>query len=93
MNINILKPESFIQYKTKIACTIYPCVDPDSVNLFTGHKHFVVKRNETNSPLISELIEELGNNAPLRYLAHEHNLIEVNDQDVVGYLAYSQSYD
>lgn len=93
MNINIIKPNSFIQYKSKIACNIYPCKDPDSVNLFTGHKHFVVKRNETSSPLLDELKEELVSNEQLRYLAHEHNLIEISNQDIESYLAYSVSYD
>jgi hypothetical protein len=93
MQVLILKPELFVQYKKKIGILLYNSDKAPTVNLFIGDQHIVVKRNEISSPLVDDLNEYLLGHEALRYLALEHNLIEVHDQDRKSYLDYYSLYN
>ena len=93
MQVLILKPELFVQYKRKIGILLYNSDKAPTVNLFIGDQHIVVKRNEISSPLVDDLNEYLLGHEALRYLALEHNLIEVHDQDRKSYLNYYSLYN
>ena len=93
MQVLILKPELFVQYKKKIGILLYNSDKAPTVNLFIGDQHIVVKRNEISSPLVDDLNEYLLGHEALRYLALEHNLIEVHYQDRNSYLDYYSLYN
>ena len=93
MQVLILKPELIVQYKKKIGILLYNSDKAPTVNLFIGDQHIVVKRNEISSPLVDDLNEYLLGHEALRYLALEHNLIEVHDQDRNSYLDYYSLYN
>ena len=93
MQVLILKPELFVQYKKKIGILLYNSDKAPTVNLFIGDQHIVIKRNEILSPLVDDLNKYLLADEALRYLALEHNLIEVHDQDRNSYLDYYSLYN
>ena len=93
MQILIINPERFVQYKKKIGIMLYNSDDTPKVNLFTGNQHFVIRRNEIKSPLIDDLNDKLLNDEALRDLALEHSLIEVHYQDRISYLNYHSTYN
>jgi|TARA_R110000796_G_scaffold5774_3_gene21170 hypothetical protein len=93
MQILIINPERFVQYKKKIGIMLYNSDDTPKVNLFTGNQHFVIRRNEIKSPLIDDLNDKLLNDEALRDLALEHSLIEVHYQDRKSYLNYYSTYN
>ena len=69
MQIKIIYPEQFVQHNNRIGILMYTSIESPTVNLFTGEQHFVIKRNELESPLMEDLNEELTNNHELRALA------------------------
>jgi len=93
-NTTILSTVSFAKYKSKIGLILYSNEDMDIVNLFTGHKHLEVNRNDTTSLTPEEITEELSRNAELKQLAYENDLIEIHSQDTfTSYLNYASKYN
>ena len=93
MQVKIINPEQFVQHNNKIGILMYTNIESPTVNLFTGEQHFVIKRNELESPLMEDLNTELLNNNELRKLALDNNLIEVNTFSMIAYINYCQSYN
>jgi hypothetical protein len=91
-NIHIVSPESFMQYGNQFGIVLFDKPNQKTVNLFTGDKHLVVKRDELNFVSYQVIEKELIDNPELKELAHENNLIELHNQDVEGYLTYASSY-
>jgi|TARA_R110000744_G_scaffold48490_2_gene105899 hypothetical protein len=92
--IHILSPESFAQYKSDIGLIELYDTDQSTVDLYTGHKHLVIDRDELSIPSIEAIKKELNSNAELKHLAHEHSIIEIHNQDTVGsYLSYVSTYN
>tara|TARA_R110002167_G_scaffold28560_6_gene95859 strand:- start:2419 stop:2703 length:285 start_codon:yes stop_codon:yes gene_type:complete len=92
-NIVIKSQASFAQYKSYIGLIELYVSDQTNVDLYTGHKHFVIERDELSIPSIEAIKQELNRNDELKYLAHEYNLIELHSQDKVGFLSYVSLYN
>ncbi len=95
MQILITHPERFVQYKENIGIILFNSDDNPRVNLFTGNQHFVIKRNEIESPLMIDLNEKLTTDESFRDLAFEHDLIEKqwSHHDRKSYLTYYSSFN
>jgi len=92
-NIVINSQVSFAQYKSYIGLIDLYVTDQTNVDLYTGHKHLVIERDELSIPSIEAIKKELNRNDELKHLAHEHNLIELHSQDKVGFLSYVSLYN
>ena len=93
MQIVILNPEQFIQYRKHIGVMLHTSADSSKINLFTGDQHFVIQRNEIKIPSLEILNKKLIFDEPLRELALEHEFIEIHDQDRSLYLNYANIYN
>tara|TARA_R110000796_G_scaffold134646_1_gene250424 strand:+ start:26 stop:307 length:282 start_codon:yes stop_codon:yes gene_type:complete len=88
----ILKPQSIMQYKSKIGVVLYN--EDDSLIFSTGHEIYRIKEKDLTHPL-NDLIERTFNrNDDLRHLAIEHDIIEVQERDSIeAYLSYVNNYN
>lgn len=92
--IHILSIESFAQHKSDIGLIELYDTDQTTVDLYTGHKHLVIERDELTIPTLEAIEKELNRNAELKHMAHEHNIIEIHNQDAIGsYLSYVSKYN
>jgi hypothetical protein len=93
MNIIILNPEQFFQYKTKIGIMLYSEEESNTINLFTGNKHLVVERSDVELASNDAIQDALHSNSELRELADEENLIEIHQDSPEEYLMYLSGND
>jgi len=93
-HIIILSQKAFAEYKSEIGLiNLYISNEPD-VDFYTGNTHLVVKRDELSLPSFKTIEKELNRNDALKHMAHEHNLIEIHNQDPVhSYLSYVSAYN
>ena len=93
-HIHILSQQSFVQYKEVIGLIDLYNSDQTTVDIYTGNKHLVLQRDELSIPNIEAIEKELDRNDELKHMAHEHNLIEIHNQDTIGsYLSYVSNYN
>jgi hypothetical protein len=93
-HIVILAQKSFAQYKSEIGLINLYISDKPTVDFYTGNKHLVLQRDELSIPSFETIEKELNRNDELKHMAHEHNLIEIHNQDTIGsYLSYVSNYN
>ena len=93
-HIHILSQQSFVQYKEVIGLIDLYNSNQTTVDIYTGNKHLVLQRDELSIPSFETIEKELNRNDELKHMAHEHNLIEIHNQDTIGsYMSYVSNYN
>ena len=94
MNVIILKPEVFTQYKSQIGIMLYTEENSPQVNFFTGQKHLKLDRNQVETPSIEEIEDAILDNEDLRELAEDNDLVEIrHDNDIEDYMQYYSEFN
>lgn len=94
MNVIILKPEVFTQYKSQIGIMLYTEDNSPQVNFFNGEKHLKLDRNQLETPSIEEIEDAIQSNNELRELAEDNDLVEIHhDDDIEDYMQYYSEFN
>ena len=94
MNVIILKPEVFTQYKSQIGIMLYTEENSPQVNFFNGEKHLKLDRNLLETPSIEEIEDAIQSNNELRELAEDNDLVEIHhDDDIEDYMQYYSEFN
>jgi hypothetical protein len=88
----ILKPESIVQYKSMIGVILDN--EDDKLTFSTGHKIYRIKEKDVKIPSNEDRDNKLLRDEDLKYLAYEHDIIDIQHRDKVDtYLSYVASYN
>ena len=94
MQITIQNPEQFATWRNVIGVILFSRPQDLIVNFFTEDLvHQKVKRDELGSPSMVDLMTELEENAQLRYIAEQNNLLTIDNQQTLDFLKYASSYN
>lgn len=94
MTAIILNPELFFSYKSEIGIMLYTKDNSDELNFFTGHKHLLLKRDQVDTPSVTEIEDAILTNDHLRELAEDNNLVEIHhDDELEDYMEYYTSFN
>ena len=94
MQITIQNPEQFATWHNVIGVVLFSRPQDSIVNFFTEDLvHQKVKRDELGSPSMVDLMKELEENAQLRYIAEQNNLLTIDNQQTLDFLKYASSYN